>query len=113
VLEQSGDVTRDEIFSIAKPNDRRRTQAGGNNLLRVIRREKNQSVNAAQFLQGAADGLLKWNAALRVFFDKVRDNLRVGFGNEFVAFLLEPFLELEIFSMIPLWNDDDLAGQSR
>src|SRR5207245_3800534 len=47
VLEQRGDVTGDEIFSLAKPNDRWRTQAGGNDFLRIIRGEKNQRVDAA------------------------------------------------------------------
>jgi len=51
VLEQCGDVASDEIFSFSETNHGRRAKARRNNLLRIICREKDQRVDAAQFLQ--------------------------------------------------------------
>ena len=110
VLEQGGDVAGDEIFSIAEANHRRRAEARGDDFLRIFRGEENQRVDAAQFLQGAAHRFFKRNAALRILFHEVRHDLRVGFGDELVAFLLQLFFQLEVVLDDSVVDDDDLAG---
>jgi len=50
------------------------------------------------------------NAALRVLFHQVSDDLGVSFSGELVAFLLQLFLQLEIVFDDSVMDDDDLAG---
>src|SRR5258708_5835271 len=57
VLEQGRNIARDEIFSLAEANHRRRTQARGDNLLGIICGEENQRVAAVQRVLG--DDLFK------------------------------------------------------
>ena len=47
---------------------------------------------------------------MRILFDEVSDDFRIGFGDELVAFALELFLEFEIVFDDAVVNDDDFAA---
>ena len=61
-------------------------------------------------LQGFADGFFQRRAALRIFFDEVRDDFGVGFGDETCGLRAELLLQFEIIFDDAVVDDDDFAG---
>ena len=59
--------------------------------------------------QRAPNGVLE-AVVLHLALDQVRDDLRVGFGDELVALLLKLLLQIEVVLDDAVVDDDDLAG---
>ena len=110
VFEERGNIAGDKIFAVAKADHGRRTNARGDDFVRVAGGEKNQGIDAAQLLEGFADGLFERHAALRILLDEMGDDFGVRFGDEFVAFALKLFFQFEIIFDDAVVDDDDLAG---
>src|ERR1700730_19102271 len=110
VLEKGGNVAGDEIFALAQADDGRRAEARSDDFLWFSRREKDQRVDSAELLQRLADGFFQADATLRILLDEVRDDLGVGFGDELMAFALEPLFQLEIILDNAVVDDNNLTG---
>ncbi len=59
-------------------------------------------------LHGLAHGVFQ-RAAIHIFLDEVGDDLGVGLGDEFVPFLLEFVLQLDVILDDSVVHDHDLA----
>src|SRR5262249_40405131 len=110
VLKESGNVARDEEFIFTEANNSGRAHAGSDDLVRVARGHENKGINPAELIEGFADSVFERDTALGIFFYQMRDNFRVGFGNELVACALELFFQLQIIFDDAVVNDDDLTG---
>ena len=109
VREDRRDVRRDEELVLAKPDDDRRAVADGDDLVRIVRGDQHQREEPAHVEQRAADGVLE-PVPLRFALDEVRDDLRVGLGDERVPFELQLLLQIEIVLDDAVVDDDDAPG---
>src|SRR6266403_1550100 len=113
VFQQRGNIAGDKIFAFAEADNRGRSEARGNNFVRIAGGKKNQRVDSAQLLERFAYGLFERNflaGALQIFLNEVGDDFGVGFGDEFVAFALQLFFKLQIIFDDAVVHDDDLSG---
>ena len=109
VLQNRGNVAGDEEFVFAEADDDGRAEARGDDFVRIARGERYQRVRAAHHFYGFQDGFFE-RCAFGIFFDQVRDDFGVCFGDEFVAFGDELVLQLEIIFDDAVVDDDDFAG---
>src|SRR5256714_2615841 len=109
VLEKGRDVAGDEVFAFAEADDGGRSHAGGDNFVGILGGKKNERIDAAEFFQGTAHGFFE-GRVFGMLLNEVGDNFGIGFGDEFVAFSLELFFELEIIFDDAVVDDDDLSG---
>ena len=58
VVEDAGDVGGDEVFAFADADDDGRAEAGGDDLVGLVRGEDAEGEGAGEALDGAADGFL-------------------------------------------------------
>ena len=109
VGENRRDVGRDEELLLAEPDDDRRAVADGDDLVGVVGGDQHQREQAAHVEQRAPDGVLE-PVPLRLALDQVRDDLRVGLGDERVPLFLKLPLQIEVVLDDPVVDDDDAAG---
>ena len=112
VIQHGRDVARHEVFVLSQADDGGRAEARRNNFVRVARRNDRQRVHAVQLPHGLAHGLFE-RAAIRVFLDEVRDDLRVGLRDELVAFFLQLLFQLDVVLNNSVVNDHDFARSNR
>src|SRR5438477_1142446 len=100
MFEQRGNIAGDKIFAFAEADNCRRAEPSGDNFVGIAGGKKNQCINSAQLFKRFADRLFQRDfsaaAAFQILLDKVRDDFSVGFGDEFVAFALQLFLQFEV-----------------
>ena len=70
---------------------------------------RDQGVGAGHYLDGLEDGVFQ-GLLLRKFFDEVRDDFGVRFGDELVAFGEELIFQLDIVLDDSVVHDHDFAG---
>ena len=109
VAQDGGDVGRDEELAVAEADDDRRTVADGDDLFRIVGRNQHEREQPAHQQQRAADRVLE-AVVFHLALDQVRDDFRVGFGDELVALALQLLLQVEVVLDDAVVDDDDLAG---
>ena len=108
-LRIAGNIRRDEELPVAEADDDRRAVSDGDDLFRIVGRDQHQREQPAHQQQRAPDAVLE-AVVLHLALDEVRDDLRVGLGDELVALLLELLLQIEVVLDDAVVDDDDLAG---
>ena len=115
VVQNAGHVGGDKGLALAHADDHRRTEPGGNDLVRLEGREDAQRKGSGEPLDGAADGHFQRNrhaggvGFLLHLLDQVGDDLGVGLGDELVALGGEFALQLQIILHNAVVDDDDAA----
>ena len=109
VAEDGGNVGRDEELAVAEADDDGRTVSDGDDLFGIVGRNQHEREETAHQQQRPPHGVLE-AVVLHLALDQVRDDFRVGFGDELVALALQFVLEIEVVFDDPVVHDDDLAG---
>ena len=109
VAEDGRDVGGDEELAVAEADDDRRAVSNGDDLFGVVGRDQHQGEQPAHQQQRAPHRILE-PVVFHLAFDQVRDDLRVGFGDELVALALQLVLQIEVVLDDAVVDDDDLAG---
>ena len=116
VVQNARDIGRDKRLALAHADDHRRPGARGDNLVRLGRRQNPQRERAGQPLHRHAHGLFQAKRRTRRFgvllhlFDQVRNDLRVGLGDELVALGDQFALQLEVVLDDPVVHHHDAPG---
>ena len=71
MLQDRGNVARDEKFIFAEADDDGWAESSGNDLLRIFGRKSDERVGAGDDFYGFLDGFFERNAALGIFLDQV------------------------------------------
>ena len=85
VLENRRNITGDKTFILAKSNDRRRTETGRNNLVRVSRGKNCKGIDSGELLDALAHCVFE-RPTVQILFNQMRDNFRVSFCFELMPF---------------------------
>ena len=109
VAEDRRDVGRDEELAVAEADDDRRAVADGDDLVRIVGRDEHEREQPAHVQQRPPRRVLQ-PVVLHLALDEMRDDLRVGLGDERVPFLLELLLQIQIVLDDAVVDDDDAAG---
>ena len=109
VAQDRRDVGGDEELPVAQTDDDRRAVAHGDDLVRVVGRDQHQREQAAHVQQRPPHRVLE-SVVFHLALDEVRDDLRVGLGDERVPFLLQLLLQIEVVLDDAVVHDDDAAG---
>ncbi len=115
VVQNAGHVGGDKGLALAHADDHRRSEARGDDLVRLGGRQHAQRKGPGQPLDGAAHRDFERNrlaggfGVLLHLFDQVGDDLGVGLGDELVALGGELALQLKIVLNNAVVHDDDAA----
>ena len=82
MLENRGNVRRDEVLAVAKTQHQRRRGLGGDQLVGFRFRQHDDRERAAQAQHGLAHSLGQAAAGFELLLDQMRDELGVRFGSQ-------------------------------
>ena len=85
VLENRGNVRRDEVLAVAKTQHQRRRGLGGDQLVGLRLRQHDDRERSAQAQDGLAHRLGQAAAGFELLLDQMRDELGVRFGSQLMA----------------------------
>ena len=103
-------VGGDEELVLAEADDDGRAVADGDDLFRVVGRDRHKREEAAHVQERLARGIFERPSGAGFLLHQVGDDFCVGFGDECVPELLELALEVQVVLDDAVMDDDDLAG---
>src|SRR5271154_3103751 len=85
VLENRGNVRRDEVLAVAKTQHQRRRGFSGDQLVGLSLRQHDDREGSAEAQDGLAHSLGQAAAGFQLLFDQMRDELGIRFGSQLMA----------------------------
>jgi hypothetical protein len=110
VLENRGNIRRDEVLAVAQPQHQRRRGLGCHQLVGLGFRQHDDRKRTAQPQDGLAHGLGQAATAFELLLDQMRDKLGVGFGAQLVAAREQFGAQLDEVLDDAVVDDRDRAG---
>ncbi len=109
VAQNRRNVGGDEEFSVAETDHDRRPVAHCDDLVGIVGRDQHEREESAHQQQRPPHGVLE-AVVFHFALDQMRDDFRVGLGDEGMALELELGLQIQVVLDDPVVHDDDLAG---
>src|ERR1700735_115128 len=109
VLENRGNIACDKKLVLTQPYHNGRAKACRNYLERIARGQCHESVSPAHHFDCLQNSSFE-RSVFRIFFDEVRDDFSIRFGEKFVTFFDELMLQLHIIFDDAIVYDDDFTG---
>ena len=97
----------DEVFAVAQTHHYRRPGARSHDLVRVLAGDHAQREHAGQLPHRVAHGVFQ--IPIEVLLDQMRDHLRIGFGDELVAFLNQLMFQSQVIFDNAVMHHHDVA----
>ncbi len=90
------DIGSHKIFPLSLADNQRRTEFGGNQLVRLGSTDNGDRVGAFDFPEGQTYGPFKITAQAEMFLNQMGNDLGIGFRVEMMPRLLQPLFQLQV-----------------
>ena len=107
IAQDGGYVGSDKILTVPQAHHYRRPGARGHDLVGIFPRDDAQREHAGHLFHSIAHGAFE--IAVEVFLHQMRDDLRVGLGDEFVPFRDQLLLQGQVILDDAVMHYDDIA----
>ena len=104
VRQERRHVGGQKVFFFAQTNDERRVFAGGDQAIRIVRRDNTERIGALHLLQGCDHSLRQ--IAFEIFFDQMGEDFGVGLRLKLVAPGDQLLLEIDVILDDSVMNHD-------